>query len=385
MRSIAKEQSGPEQHFGADPDFGLPSDRGGKDFGIFLPMANGGWILSSNAPRLDGSYEYNLKTALLADELGLDFIMSMAKFRGYGGVTDHWRYSLDSQILMAALAAVTKRVRVVATVHTLLQNPAVTAKMVATLDQISGGRAGLNLVTGSYKGEFQQMSAWRDDVNHDQRYDLAEEWIEIIKRLWTEESVNFDGTYFTMIDCQSDPKPSRRPLLLCAGTSHKGMKFTVDEMDAIFAGGKDDAELAKICSGIKDLAREHRRSLKTYTMMNLVIADTDAQAQAQAAHFRAGFDEQACKGMMRAYGFLDAEIGKENSFVKNARSSFMSAHIIGSVDTVTHRLIEMLETCHLDGMMLIFPDYLESIPVFAREILPIIRERFPAREAAHAG
>ncbi len=47
-------------------DFGLPSDRGGKDLGVFLPMANGGWILSTNAPVLDGSYEYNRKTAILA-------------------------------------------------------------------------------------------------------------------------------------------------------------------------------------------------------------------------------------------------------------------------------------------------------------------------------
>lgn len=369
----------------ADQGFALPSDRGGKDFGIFMPMANGGWILSSNAPPLDGSYEYNLKVALLADELGFDFIMSMAKWRGYGGVTQHWRYALDSQILMAALAAVTKKVRVVATVHTLLQNPAVTAKMVATLDRISGGRAGLNVVTGSYKGEFEQMSAWRDDVNHDQRYDLAEEWIEIIKRLWTQDSTDFHGKYFHMIDCQSDPKPAKRPFLLCAGTSHKGMRFTVDEMDAIFAGGKDDAELGKICSGIKAMAREHARAIKTYTMMTLVIGDTDAEAEAQAAWFRAGFDEQACKGMMRAYGFLDAEIGKENSFVQNARSSFMSAHIIGSVDTVAKRLIGMLEDCHLDGMMLIFPDYVKSIPIFANAILPQIRARFPAQASAHVG
>jgi pyrimidine oxygenase len=365
--------------------FGLPSDAGGKDFGIFLPMANGGWILSSSAPPLDGSYEYNLKVALLAEEFGFDFIMSMAKWRGYGGITEHWRYSLDSQILMGALAAVTRRVRVVATVHTLLQNPAVTAKMIATLDRISGGRAGLNVVTGSFKGEFEQMSAWRDDVNHDQRYDLAAEWVGIIKRLWAEQSVDFDGKYFSMVDCQSDPKPVRRPLLLCAGTSEKGMRFTVDTMDAIFAGGKNDEELARICAGIKSMARSLGRTIKTYTMTNLVIAATDAEAQAQADLFRAGFDAEACRGMMRAYGFLDAEIGKENAFVQNARSGFMSAHIIGSPDTVAGRLIAMVDYCHLDGIMLIFPDYLKSIPIFAREILPRIRARFPAGVAPHVG
>jgi pyrimidine oxygenase len=361
-----------------EPDFGLPSDHGGKDFGIFLPMANGGWILSTNAPPLDGSYDYNRQVALLAEDTGFDFIMSMAKWRGYGGATQHWRYSLDSQLLMAALAALTKRVRIVATVHTLLQNPAVTAKMVSTLDQISHGRAGLNLVTGSYKGEFEQMSAWRDDVNHDQRYDLAQEWIDIIKRLWTEDHVTYRGRYFQMIDCESDPKPAKRPFLVCAGTSAKGMRFTIDEMDAIFAGGKDDAETAQICAGIKAMAQEAGRTVKTYTMTTLVIGDSDEDANAQAERFRAGFDEEACKGMMRAYGFLDQEIGKENSFVQNARSGFMSARIIGSAETVSDRVIAMLEQCHLDGMMLIFPDYLKSMKVFAQAIMPKLRARFPA-------
>jgi pyrimidine oxygenase len=365
--------------------FGLPSDQGGIDIGVFLPMANGGWILSSTAPKLDGSYEYNRRVALLAEDTGFDFIMSMAKWRGYGGVTQHWRYALDSQILMAALAAVTTRVRVVTTVHTLLQNPAVTAKMIATLDQVSRGRAGLNVVTGSYKGEFEQMHAWRDDVGHDERYDLADEWIQVIQRLWTEDSVDFHGRYFTMEDCQSDPKPSRPPFLVCAGTSAKGIKFTAERMDAMFAGGRDDAELAGISRSVKAMAAEAGRKIRTYTMLTLVIGESDEAAQAEAELYRAGFDEEACFGMMRAYGFLDAEIGKENSFVQNARSSFMSARIIGSARSVADRMIAMIEGCALDGMMLIFPDYLKSMPVFAAEILPRLRARFPARmEMDHA-
>jgi pyrimidine oxygenase len=367
-----------QQGTGWQRSFGLPSDTGGKDLGIFLPIANGGWILSSTAPRLDGSYEYNRRTALLAEEAGLDFIMSMAKWRGFGGSTEHWRQSLDSQILMAALAAVTRRVKVWTTVHTLLQNPAVTAKMMATLDQISSGRAGLNIVTGAYKGEFEQMSAWRPNVGHDERYDLATEWVQIVKRLWSEPAVNFDGRYFKMNDCQSDPKPNPRPFLLCAGTSGRGMRFTVEEMDAMFVSGKDDEELAKVSAGARAMAQQAGRKLRTYSMMTLVIGDTDAAALAEADRFRAGFDEGALHGMMRAYGFLDSEIGKENAFVTSARSGFMASRLIGSAETVGRRLIEILDRCQLDGMMLIFPDYLSGIPVFAEKVLPRIRARFPA-------
>ncbi|TBV72414.1 LLM class flavin-dependent oxidoreductase [Pseudoxanthomonas winnipegensis] len=360
-------------------DFGLPSDRGGKDLGVFLPMANGGWILSTNTPTLDGSYAYNRQVAELTEQHGLDFIMAMAKWRGYGGVTEHWRYSLESQMLMASLATVTSRVKVWATVHTLLQNPAVTAKMIATLDHISQGRAGLNVVTGSYKDEFAQMGAWRDEVGHDARYDLGAEWIEVIKRLWSEPAVHFDGQYFHMDDCQSDPKPiSRpRPFLVCAGTSPKGMQFTIDHMDAIFLGGSDLDDLARKSRMAKEMATASGRKIKTYTMINLVIGDTDEQAAAQAEHYREGFDEGAFHGMLRAYGFLDAEVGKENAFTRKARSGFISEHVAGSAETVGTHLMKILDDCDLDGLMLIFPDYLHGIPLFAHSILPRIRARFP--------
>jgi pyrimidine oxygenase len=360
------------------PDFGLPSDRGGKDIGVFLPMANGGWIMSSNAPPLDGSYAYNRQVAVLADQLGLDFVMSMAKWRGYGGATRHWDCSLDAQILIAALAEATRRVKVWTTVHTFLQNPAVTAKMMATLDQISEGRAGLNVVTGSYKAEFDQMNAWPEGLGHDERYDLAAEWIEAVKRLWSEPSVTMDGRYVKLHDCQSLPKPvsQPRPFLVCAGVSPKGMQFTLEEMDAIFLSGRDNEDLARISRAAKAKAREFGRSIRTYTMMTLVIGETDAAAQAQAERFREGLDEGALKGMMRAYGFLDSELGHENAFVASARSSFMTPRLIGSPATIADQSIALMEQAELDGLMLIFPDYLADIPIFADQVLPKIRARF---------
>ena len=361
--------------------FGLPSDGGGKDLGIFLPIANGGWILSSNAPRLNGSYDYNRQVAKLADEVGLDFIMSMAKYRGYGGTTEHWRYTLDATSAMAALAEATSRVKVWTTVHTILQNPAVTAKMMATLDQISHGRGGLNVVTGAYKGEFAQMGAWPEGVDHDARYDLATEWIRAIKSLWTDESVTMHGDYFTLDDCMSDPKPAKRPFLVCAGTSRRGMDYTAQEMDAIFLSGGNAAELAKASRDAKAVAAEYGRAMRTYSMMTVLFAESDAAAQATAQHFRAGLDEGALHGMMKAYGFLDTEIGKENAFVEKSRSTFMTPHVMGTPATVINQLSDLLEESGIDGLMLIFPDYVTGIPVFGAEVLPALRERFPRRAA----
>ncbi|EIZ81010.1 luciferase family protein [Novosphingobium sp. Rr 2-17] len=365
--------------------FGLPSDTGGRDLGIFMPMANGGWILSSTAPTLDGSYDYNLKAAKLAEDAGLDFIMAMAKYRGYGGETEHWRYSLDSPMMMAGLAQATSRVKVWATVHTILQNPAVTAKMIATLDQISHGRAGLNVVTGAYKGEFSQMGAWPEGVDHDERYVLATEWIQAVKALWTQDSVTMDGKYFQLDDCMSDPKPSTPPFLVCAGTSKVGIQFTAQEMDALFLSGGDVDDLAKASANAKAGAAELGSKIRTYSMMTIVFGETDEAAEETAQSFRAGFDEGALHGMMRAYGFLDSEIGKENAFTQKARSTFMTPHVLGTPETVIERLSEIFEKTSLDGLMLIFPDYLTALPVFGEKVLPVLRERFPAKvaEIAH--
>lgn len=363
--------------------FGLPSDTGGKDLGVFMPMANGGWILSKNAPPLDGSYAYNRQVALAAEDAGLDFIMAMAKYKGYGGETNHWESTLDSVVMMAALAEATSRVKVWATIHTILQNPGVAAKMIATLDNISNGRAGLNLVTGSYKGEFAQFGAWPEGVDHDGRYDLAYEWIRIIKRLWTEDRVTAEGSYFQVEDATSWPKPQKEPFKVCAGTSGKGMAFTADEMDAIFLSGGDPVQLGKASADAKAAAAERGRFMRTYSMMTVVFGDTDAEAQKTAQHFREGLDEGALQGMLKAYGFFDREQGgKENAFVEKARSTFMAPHVLGTPETVIDKLTEIFEISGTDGLMLIFPDYVGSIPIFGKEVLPVLRERFPGKVKA---
>lgn len=361
--------------------FGLPSDRGGKDLGVFLPIANGGWILSKNKPEIDGSYAYNRRTALLAEAAGLDFVMAMAKYRGYGGATHHWDATLDSILTVSALAEATSKVKLWGTVHTLLQNPAVVAKMIATLDQISGGRAGLNVVTGSYREEFSQMGAWPEAIGHDARYDLASEWVRAIKALWTEHSVTMKGHYVTLDDCRSDPKPATRPFLICAGTSAKGVRFASEEMDAMFLSGGDPHDLARSAEQARDEAAKRGRYLRTYSMMTVVTGRTDAEAEAACARYREGLDEQALHGMMHAYGFLDSEIGKENDFVRQSRSSFMTAHVHGSPPTILRKLSELLDMSGTDGLMLIFPDYIADVPVFGVEVLPTLRERFSGRRA----
>lgn len=345
-----------------------------KDFGVFLPVANGGWIVSGTTPRIDGLYPQNRAAAVLADEIGLDFIMSMAKFRGFGGKTDHWGTVLESVTLMAGLAEATKRVKIWATLHPLLQNPAVAAKMIATLDHISGGRAGLNIVAGAYREEFAQMSAWDEALDHDDRYALAEEWTHVVKRLWKEDRVDHHGRFFDLNDCQSDPKPLSRPRpdLICAGSSPRGFAFAVAEADACFIGGATTEDRRDASRRAKAMAQGLGKSIKTYAMCTVIHADTDAAAHALAQTYADGIDLDAVRTMLRSWG---APADKLDAAARQ-QGAFMTETVIGAPATCGDSIGAFVEACELDGLMLIFPDYVAGLTMFGEAILPGLRRRF---------
>jgi pyrimidine oxygenase len=343
-----------------------------KEFGVFLPVASGGWIVSRNTPVLDGGWAQNRDAALLAEEEGLDFVMSMGKWRGFGGDTDHWGHSLESVTMMAGIAALTKRVKIWATLHAILHNPVVAAKVIATLDHISGGRAGLNIVAGAYRGEFEQMNAWDESLDHDARYDLAEEWLTIVKRLWQEPRLDFTGKYFTVKDCVSEPKPLRRPELICAGMSARGFDFSVRQADTCFIGGRDETETRAASLRAKTLAQSLGKTIRSYAMCTVIPGDSDAAAEKTARHYREGLDEGAVLGMLESYGATFQ--GNDNAMVARARGAFMTHAVIGSPASCAEQIEHFMRQCALDGLMLIFADYREGLKVTGREILPRLRK-----------
>lgn len=346
-----------------------------KEFGVFLPVANGGWIVSRTTPPLDGGWVQNRDAAMLAEQEGFDFVMAMGKWRGFGGDTNHWGASLEAVTMMAGIAAVTSRVKVWATLHAILHNPAVAAKMIATLDHISGGRAGLNIVAGAFQGEFAQMDAWDENLSHDARYDLTEEWTTIVKRLWAEPRVSFDGKYFHFTDCVSEPKPLQPPFVICAGMSARGFDFSVRQADGCFIGGRDEVETAAASRRAKDLAASLGKTIRTYCMMTVISADTDAQAEAKAQVYRDGLDEGAVLGMLESYGVAPSG-EKGNAMTARSQGAFMTQAVVGSPATCAAKIEAFLRACDIDGLMFIFDDYQQGLLVTGREILPHLRKAF---------
>ena len=132
------------------------------EVGIFTPIGNNGWLISENSPQYMPSFDLNKEIAQKAESYGVDFLLSMIKLRGFGGKTEFWEHNLESFTLMAGLAAVTEKIRIYATCPTLVIPPAFCARMCNTIDSISHGRFGLNLITGWQRPEYSQMGLWPD-------------------------------------------------------------------------------------------------------------------------------------------------------------------------------------------------------------------------------
>src|SRR6201999_3273409 len=147
------------------------------------------------------------EVVLRAEKYGFDFALSMIKLRGFGGKTEFWDHNLESFTLMAGLASVTTKIKLFATAATLVMPPAIVARMASTIDSISHGRFGLNVITGWQRPEYSQMGLWPGDEYFAKRYDFAAEYTQVMQELWTTGVSNFKGEFFKMEDCRLSPKP----------------------------------------------------------------------------------------------------------------------------------------------------------------------------------
>jgi len=342
------------------------------DLGIFLPNAKGGAIMADAAPpQYMPSWELNRLNAVIAEAAGFDFLLSMVKWRGFGGVTNHWDYSLESFTLMAALAAATTRIQLYASVAIPTIHPAVIAKMATTIDDISRGRFGVNIVSGWNKLEYQQMGLWQGDEYFKYRYEYATEYLEVLRKLWATGRTSHKGRFFELDDCKSLPRPSRELPIICAGQSERGLRFTAQHADYSFLGGQDDtlADLGRLNAKLQGVAAEFGRKVGAYVLLTVIAEETDAAALAKRDHFVEHSDKAAMQEWARVAG-LDFS---RATYKDLAVQTFMAIpYVAGSYQTVADYLDGLAEQ-GLAGVCFIFPDYERDLRRLIDNILPRLR------------
>ena len=221
--------------------------------------------------------------AQTADRMGLELFVPVARWKGYGGVTNYAGPSFDTFCWAAGLAAVTEQAYIFSTCHVPTMHPIVAAKQLTTIDHISGGRSGLNIVGGWFRPELEMFG--RELLEHDRRYDMAEEWTEILLSLWLDrEEFDYKGEFFTVNGGYSEPKPLQqpRPPIMNAGGSGRGMDFAARNCDVLFAYVQDDEDLSGAKAAVdrvKDLAQSYGRSVQVWTQAYVVCRETEAEAR----------------------------------------------------------------------------------------------------------
>ncbi|WP_018075896.1 pyrimidine utilization protein A [Novosphingobium nitrogenifigens] len=348
--------------------------------GVFLPIGNNGWLISETAPQYLPSFDLNREIAQKAEGFGLDFVLTMIKLRGFGGKTQFWEHNLESFTLMAGLAAVTSRIRIFATAATLTLPPAIVARMAVTIDSISHGRFGVNLVTGWQKAEYDQMGLWPGDDHYLKRYDMLGEYAQILRDLWETGRSDFKGDYFRMTDCRVSPKPQAEMKIICAGSSDEGLAFAAAHADYAFCLGKGvntPTAFAGVNARLAAATAKTGRHVETFVLMMVIAAETDAEAEAKWRLYCDGIDHEAVAWLVeqsRPNAVSPTTNVNQLSDAASAVNINMGT-LVGSYATVARMLDEIAQVPGTGGVLLTFDDFVEGITAFGTRIQPLMQSR----------
>ncbi len=348
--------------------------------GVFVPINNNGWLISENAPQYKPSFDLNKQIALSAEKHGLDFLLSMIKLRGFGGKTEFWEYGLESFTLMAGLAAVTEKIKIFATCPTLVIPPAFAARMCNTIDSISHGRFGLNLITGWQPPEYTQMGLWPGDEHFRSRYQVLDEYAGILRELWETGVSDFKGRFYQMDDCRVRPQPTGDMKIICAGSSDAGLAFSAKWADYAFCLGVGVNTPTAFASNNERLAKaleKTGRDVSVFVLIMIIAAETDAEAMARWQHINAGVDLEAI-GWLAEQGAKDTVNTDTNVRQLAAPEGAVNINmgtLVGSYASVARMLDEMAQVPNTGGVLLTFDDFIEGVESFGTRIQPLMKSR----------
>jgi dimethylsulfone monooxygenase len=344
--------------------------------GLFGANCSSGRAVTLVPERWSGTWEDSLELARMAEDAGLEFMLPIGRWKGYGGDSDYQGATLETVAWACGLLASTKHITVFGTVHAPLFHPVVAAKEFVTADHIGQGRFGLNLVVGWNEDEFQMFGVQQRD--HEARYAYGQEWIDAVKMMWSgQDDFDFDGQYIKLKDVRSKPKPygGSRPLIMNAGASPTGRAFALQNCDAFFTTHTSRvsfAETTKTVRAAKAEGRKFGREIDVYTVGVITCRPTKKEAEDYYRYcIVENADWSAVDRILVKKNISAATVGaEEHQKQRVAYANGMSGYlIIGDPDHVAKQLVGLSEA-GVTGIGLSFVNYLAEVPYFCEEVLP---------------
>lgn len=349
--------------------------------GLFLPVQAGGWTDSTLPRSTDWSFDYNRALVLEAERQGFDLVFALSQWLPKGGYSEVLNgQALDSFMATAALSSVTERIILISTIHVLYGpwHPLHLAKYGATLDHISKGRWGINVVTG-HRAVEHEMFGW-ERIEHDRRYDLAAEFLETVQHLWTEtENYSYSGARWQMKDAFVTPKPLYgRPILVNASGSAPGIELAARYSDIMFIASPGGADIASALetlpahtARVKAAARAQGREIKTLLNPLIISRDTEAEAYAYADAIIAQHSQNGPMG--RGKFDSDAQAWSQHGKKPDPYAKVGgNVYLIGTPEQIVERLLQ-LRAAGVDGFQLSFYDFAPDLAHFGEHILPLMK------------
>jgi FMNH2-dependent dimethyl sulfone monooxygenase len=342
--------------------------------GLFGANCSSGRAVTMVPERWSGSWPDCLRLAQMADDAGIEFMLPIGRWKGYGGETDYQGTTLETITWACGLLAATRRITVFGTVHAPLFHPVIAAKQFVTADQIGAGRFGLNVVVGWNEDEFEMFGVAQRE--HEARYAYGQEWLDAVKRMWSgEEDFDVTGAHINLHAVRSKPRPfgGSRPMIMNAGASPTGQDFAIKNCDALFStpprGTLESA--AQRVSAVKDAARNRGREIGVFTVGVVTCRPTTREAEEYYRH---------CVTENADWGAVDQILAKKNitrashpdefdEIRRNQANGMGGLPIVGDPDRVAGDLAR-LSAVGFDGIGLSMVNYLDELPYFCNEVLP---------------
>ncbi|KAI1086830.1 pyrimidine utilization protein A [Rostrohypoxylon terebratum] len=351
------------------------------DIGVFIPIGNNGWLISTTSPQYMPSFELNKQVVQKAEKYGFDFALSMIKLRGFGGKSEFWDHNLESFTLMSALAAVTSKIKLFASAAILTLPPAIVARMATTVDSVAPGRFGVNIVTGWQAAEYSQMGLWPGDQYFGYRYDYATEYVQVMRELWERGSSDFKGEHFKMDDCRLSPRPKDGVKIVAAGQSGRGIEFASRYADfnfALGAGINTPTAFGQATARLVEATKGTGREVGSYVLFMVIADETEEKAWAKWKLYNEGADGEALAWMKSQSAKdvkADAHSTAKSMEPTEGAVNLNMGTLIGSYEKVAAMLDEVAGVEGTKGIMLIFDDFVQGVDNFGTKVQPLMKSR----------
>lgn len=353
----------------------------------FLPTHGDGREVAADSRRAarpgarrDPDLSYLTQVAGAADRLGFD-----------GMLVPFGLFCEDPWVVAGALAARTSRVRFMLAIRSGLTSPVVAAQAAATLQRISGGRVDFNVVTG---GEPDEQRRYGDHLDHAQRYQRTDEFLQVLRAAWAGDRFDFAGDHYTIEQgLLTRPYPVA-PRLFLGGSSDAAREVAAHRGDVLLTWGEPPDAMAATIAGARAAAAEHSRTLRVGTRFHVISRDTAAEAWGVARQLLDGMDPARIEQAQRRFARSESEGQRRMAALHGGRVDELEVYpnvwagyglvrpgvgtaLVGSHDEVAGRLAEYHDL-GVDHVILSGQPHLEEAWTVGEGVLPILRNHVSA-------